>query len=275
MDCAVDLYLLEVILPVIISAMILINRKLPFYFMFLLAAAQLAIMLVLSAVILGAVGFSSSLAVPNMPLSGLARGAAGLALLFICADLPLFLGGEAEGKGKSIKKVLLASFAMAAFFLLVFSIAISNLPEDPSTYTVLGFHLASQYSSSLFAIITGIFAVLSIIGLIIAEFIGLSRLMNAMFKISMPKILIYISAAFIFMDLVSLAGPDSFYNYLILPSLFALYLSQLIVFLVYPMFISKFRKLSVVDIAITIVASLLFIFAIYTAITNPLGYFLQ
>ncbi len=270
-----DLYALEIVLPVIISAMIVVNRKLPFYFLFFLAIAQVAIVLILSAVIFGVVGLNPSSAVPNVSLGSLAKGGSGLALLFICADLPIFLGGEAQGKGKSIKNALAFSFAIVALLLLIFSIAISNLPENSDTFTVFGFQLAQQYGSNLFASILGIFAVLSIIGLIIAEFIGLSRLMSAMFKLSMPKILIYISAAFIFMDILSLANPDSFYNYLILPSLFALYASQLMVFLVYPMFISKFRRLSMLDIGITIVASLLFIFAIYAAITNYQGYFLQ
>ncbi|MDE1861186.1 MAG: hypothetical protein KGH72_05745 [Candidatus Micrarchaeota archaeon] len=268
------LYILEIAMPVAISA-VMFSRRLPFYLMLLLAIVQSGLVLAFSGVVLGNTGFNPGSLAPAMPLSGIGLTSASLALLFICADLPIFLGGEAEGGGKAIKKVLLASFAIVAALVLVASLAISNLPRGLTNSDVFGFGVSQAYAPGMFAYAIGTFTVLSVVGLIMAEFVGLSRLMHAMFRMPVPRAVIYISIAFVAFDIVSLLNPTSFYDYLIVPSIGALFLSQLIVFVVYPVFVARSRRISALDIVVTVVTCLLMAYGLYGVVSNPFGYFLS
>jgi len=49
-------------------------------------------------------------------------------------------------------------------------------------------------------------------------------------------VLLWIAAPFVALDVISLADPDRFYDDLLKPSLGALFVAQLIVFLVFPRF---------------------------------------
>ena len=58
-----------------------------------------------------------------------------------------------------------------------------------------------------------------------------------------------IAVLFVAVDAISLIDPERFYSYALTPSLVALYLSQAIVFLVYPRFRGKPSKLEWIAVA--------------------------
>lgn len=75
-----------------------------------------------------------------------------------------------------------------------------------------------------------------------------------------------IAIPFLTADLISLTNPQGFYNQLLKPSLVALYLSQLLVFAVYPLY--RRHPLALLAAA---AASALMIYGLYTVATNQLG----
>jgi hypothetical protein len=61
------------------------------------------------------------------------------------------------------------------------------------------------------------------------------------------------------------------YSFLLKPSLVALWLAQLIVFVVYPWFVSHRRRVRIRDIALASGASALMLFGLYSTVLNQLG----
>jgi len=80
-----------------------------------------------------------------------------------------------------------------------------------------------------------------------------------------------IAVPFIAADAISLINPHRFYNDLLRPSLVALFLSQLVVFAVYPRFRRVHERLRPQDLAVAAIASALMIYGIYTTLTNSTG----
>jgi hypothetical protein len=88
-----------------------------------------------------------------------------------------------------------------------------------------------------------------VVAVIIAEFIALTRLMRAMLGVPVRLAGRAIAVMFVAADVVSLVDPEKAYSYALTPSLVALYVSQAIVFLVYPMFRGRPTKLEWIAVA--------------------------
>lgn len=266
---------LEIIIPMAIVAIILSGIRKSLVFLSSSSILQISLLIILMVVLFWKVNISTvSVLAPSSSAVSLFRGGGSIALFFICASLTPFLGGEAKGGGKTIRKALVYSFAVVAVLLILISIPISAVPNsiiaNSAKSNLPGFGVFSYYTNSWFAALVGIFAMVSTASLIFTEFIALSRLTYVMIKPDLKKILLVISVLFILFDAISLVNPDAFYYYLIIPSLVALYLSQLIVFLVYPLFAKKNWKISLSDITIAIVASALMVYGLYTALAGVL-----
>ena len=76
----------------------------------------------------------------------------------------------------------------------------------------------------------------SIAGVMLVEYLVLSRLTGAVASWPMRRIIIAIGAVMVLAAPFTLINPERIYNDLLTPSLIALWLSQLIVFAVYPRF---------------------------------------
>ena len=74
---------------------------------------------------------------------------------------------------------------------------------------------------------------MSVVAVIVAEFIALTRLMRAMLGVSVPRAARVIAVLFVAGDALSLISPKRSYTDALTPSLVALYISQAIVFLAY------------------------------------------
>jgi hypothetical protein len=107
-----------------------------------------------------------------------------------------------------------------------------------------------------------------VVGLIIIEFIALSRLLGALFLRPSRMMVAIVAIVFLAASLGSFLDPPAIYRLLLKPSLIALWISQLLVVGVYPWFVGRHRRVLLADVALAAAASLLMIFALVTTVTS-------
>ena len=97
-----------------------------------------------------------------------------------------------------------------------------------------GVSVAQQFSTTGVAQAIGIGVAVSIAGVMPCEYLALTRLVHAVTGRRLRPIAIGLGIGIVIAAPIRLIDPDGFYNALLKPSLVALLISQLIVFLVYP-----------------------------------------
>jgi hypothetical protein len=256
---------LELLLPVAITLLVLGPLPILLFGFLALAACQLGLMVALGAVAFGHGGATHTGA------HATARGVGNVSLLFVCASLPLYFGAEVAGGRRTIRPVLLTSFATVAALALFAAIPLGGLPDQIRESQIPGFALAQAYVGRGFAVTVGVATALSVAALIVLEFLALGRLWGAMLGVRVRPVLAVIAVPFIAADAISLLDPDGFYNALLRPSLVALFVAQLVVFVVYPRFRHVHERLRPLDLAAAAIAAVLMIYGIYTAIASTSG----
>jgi hypothetical protein len=189
-------------------------------------------------------------------------------LLYVCASLPIFLGGEVRGGGRSVQRGIAWAFAVASGLTVLAAFPLAAAPNKVLATDIPGLALVKSHVGEASATLVGVAVALSVSGLIIAEFLALGRVLGAIFNRPTRLMILISSAAFLAGSLISLIDPNEAYDLLLKPSLIALWISQLIVVAVYPWFVRKHGQLGPVDISLATVASGLMLFALYTAITS-------
>lgn len=263
---------LELLLPLGVVALVFTRLQALLAAFLVLGAVQLVLMLVLGSVELSHFGAPLSSFAPHASASAVGMGVGNVSLLLICGSLPLFLAAEVRGGARTVRAGLAGSFALvgAYFVFAAFPLARASAPVQASA--IPGFALASAYGDRTLAVAIGVASAASVAGLIVAEYVALSRLLHAMTGTSVRKALAGIAIPFVVADLLSLIDPQRFYDDLLTPSLFALFLSQLIVFAVYPLFaVRAAGRLLPFDLVASAAASGLMLFGLYTTATNQLG----
>jgi hypothetical protein len=222
----------------------------------LLAAAQLALLPVLGGVALSHVGARFA-AAPSVDTTGRAVG--GTALLFVCASLPLYLGGEVRGGAATMRRGLVIAVAVVGALFLVAAIPLATVPDALRDSAVPGAAIAGAYGGRGLEVAVGLLTAAGTLALIVAEYLALARLIHWLHGPPVRSALAWIAIPFIAADVVSLVDPERFYSDLLKPSLAALFLSQLIVFLTFP----RFRR-GAVALAAAAVACGLAAWGLYT-----------
>jgi hypothetical protein len=225
---------LELVLPVVLVLIALAPVRAVLAGVAALAASQLVALLVLAGVMFAHVPSVSFAGTPTLDATG--RGAGNAALLYICASLPLYLGAETRGRGRTVRWVLPAAVAVVGAFLLVAAIPLSSVPDALRSADVPAAAIAQAYSGRALAVIVGALTAASILTLIVAEYLALGRLINWLHGVPLRTAMAGIAVPFVIADAISLINPSRFYTDLLKPSLVALFVSQLIVFLVFPRF---------------------------------------
>ena len=224
---------LELLLPALLVLFVFAPVRVVVISLGVLAAAQLVALLVLA-------GFEFAHA--NAPLAShptvntTGRATGGAALLFICASLPLYLGAEVQGGARTVRRGLVAAFAVVAAFFFVAALPLAGVPDSLRNAAVPGAAIAQAYSGRPLAVAIGLLTAASALALIVAEYLALARLLHWLHGPPVRSVLAWIAVPFIAADAISLVDPSGFYDQLIKPSLGALFVSQLIVFLVFPRF---------------------------------------
>jgi hypothetical protein len=263
---------LELAVPAGIVVLVLAPPVVAFGALAFAAAAQLVLAVVLGAVVLAhAGGHSSSFTSPPAAETTM-RGAGGIALLFVCVSLPLFFGAEVRGGAGSVRNGLLVAYAAAAAVLLFAAIPLAAVPASLRNADLPGVAMAQAYGGRGLAVAIGLGTAASVCALIVLEFLALGRLLHWLFAIPVRVGLAAIAVPFVVADAISLVNPERFYSELLRPSLIALWVSQLIVFAVFPLYRLRSRtRLVPAAVALAAVACGLAGYGLYTAIINSVG----
>lgn len=259
---------LEVLLPVALAALGFVGLRRALYLVAVLAVGQLAVL-----VAFAAAGMAHLGAAPGaFEVHGAARhifgGTVNFSLLFICASLPLYLGGEAVKGGRTVRRGLLSGFVLSGGLVVLGLLAWAHAGSGLTGGEVPGVALAQQSWGHWFGVVVGLAAAASVTGLIIAEFLALPRLLHAMSGKGLRTTTLWVAAGFVVADVLSLINPGAFYSDLLKPSLVALWISELPVFAVFPLFALR-RRLPLVPALVLAGGSLaLMSYGLYTAIMS-------
>jgi hypothetical protein len=254
---------LELLLPPALVGLVLLGTLPALRLLALSALFQLGTLLAFGAVMLGHVGLPAH---SFTHTHGAVRGAASVSLLFVCGSLPLFLGAEAVGGGVTLRRSLVAAGAIAAAYVAFGVVTYAAVDPSLRAANLPGYAVATAYSGRAFGIVVGAGAAASVAGLIVAEYLALSRLLHAFTGFSVRRIVRAVAVPFVALDALSLIDPEWFDEHVLRPSLVALYLSQLIVFAVYPLY-----RRRPADVAIASVAFAVMGWGLWRAVVAPVA----
>ena len=224
---------LELLIPAAIVAFVFLPVRPVLATLGVLGAAQVVVLLVLAGFEFSHAGaqFASH---PSVNDTGRATG--GTALLFVCASLPLYFGGEIAGGSRTMRRVLVAAVALVGAAFLVSAIPLGAVPASMRNAAVPGAAIAQAYSGRSLAVVVGILTAAGTLALVVAEYLALARLFRWLHGIPLTTSYAWIAVPFLGLDAISLASPNRFYDDLLKPSLGALFVAQIVVFLVFPRF---------------------------------------
>ena len=226
--------LLEIAIPVALAAVMLAGRATTLVVIGMLAAGQLVLVGALASVTVGHDAPAHSFAVPAAS-TDVANASGQLALLFVCGSLPLFLGGEVTRPRRTIRRGLLGGYLLTAAGVAA---VIFPFEQNPAFLRepIPGMSVAQVFSGHSLAVAIGVGVAASVVGVMLVEFLALSRLLCAVLKRPPSVIIRALSAVLVLSAPITLLAPVRIYEDLLKPSLVALWLSQLVVFAVYPRF---------------------------------------
>jgi len=239
-------WVLELFFPVAIVVLVLAPLRLALVSLLVVGLAQLVLLLVLGGVTLANVPARFAAAPEADPT---ARAVAGTALLFICSSLPLYLGAEVRGRSRTVRRGLVFAVAVVGLCFFVVALGMSTVPRVLLEFPVPAAAIAKYYSGRSLEVAVALGIAVGTLALIVAEYLALGRLLHWLHGLPLRRILLWIAVPFIAADVISLVNPEEFYDKLLKPSLGALFVSQLIVFLVFPLFQRGLRWLPLVAIA--------------------------
>jgi hypothetical protein len=258
---------LALLIPVAIVAVMVAGRTAALLVIGLVAAVQ---------VVLGGVLDGVTLTHLSTPVATLGAGAgagevsrAGLqvSLLYVCASLPLFLGGELAHPARTIRRGLLGGFAVTGILV---GLAVAPLAAAPGlAHTeVPGVAVVTQFAGASLARTIGIGVALSVAGVILAEYLALTRLLSAVGGWRTRPVTLVVGAMVLAAAPLTLLDPDGFYDALARPSLVALWVSQLIVFAVFPRFAMHRGARPLTAWTLGLAASAFAVYGLYNAIAH-------
>jgi hypothetical protein len=237
---------LELLLPVALVAVALAPLRPVLAGLGILACGQLFVMLLLATIVHSHTGTTFA---THTELRGTGKAAATTALLFFCSSLPLYLGGEVRGGSRTVRLGVFGAVAIVGGVFFVSAIPLAHVPSEQLDAAVPGVAVAQAYSGRGLAVAVGLLTAGSMLALIVAEYLALARLLHWLHGPPVRSVLRWIAVPFVAADAVSLLNPDRFYTDLLKPSLAALFVSQIIVFVVFPRFRQGWLAIACASIA--------------------------
>lgn len=258
---------LEVALPVAVAAVMLAGRTVTLAVIGLLAGAQVLLIGALAVVTIGHDVPAASFAVHSPPAAiGAATG--GVALLYVCGSLPLFLGGEVARPVRTMRRGLLAGYALVAAGVVAVVFPLAANPAFTRA-PIPGMAVARVFSGHTLAVAVGLGVAAGTAGVMLVEYLALSRLLHAVTARPTRSIIRVLAVPLVVAGPVSLLiDPDRFYDSMLKPSLVALWLSQLVVFAVYPRFAARHGRLRVADLALALGAVAFAVYGLYATMQH-------
>jgi hypothetical protein len=261
--------LLEVVIPVALAGVMIAGRRAAFAVIGLLAAGQVAIAVALSGVTLANVPVAASSFGGSGPAGSLAIASGQTALLYICGSLPFFLGGELGGGLRRAFRITRRGILGAYLAAVAVTIAaVAPLAADPALLRaqIPGMAVAQRFAGHGFAVTVGIGVAVSVAGVILVEYLALSRLTTAVTAWPLRRVVIGIGVVMVATAPLLLFNPQAIYDDLLTPSLFALWLSELVTFAVYPRFVARRGGRLLPAVVLAAAASALAVYGLWTTI---------
>jgi amino acid transporter len=262
---------LQLVIAVGVAAVMLLPLRGSLSILTTVALAQLVLVAALGVSSVGVLGAPTSAFLGHGQPLDVGLAGANTALLFICASLPLFLAGEVAGGSTRVRKGLATGWALVAVVTVAAVIPLASAGKAVLGAEVPGMAIVRGAGPPMLATAIGIGAAASVLGVVAAEFLALSRLLHALTAKPISTISRLLAAFLVAGSAVSLVNPLRVYRDLLVPSLVALWLSQLIVFAVYPRFEARRGQLSLGHVALACAASALMVFGLYSTLANQLG----
>ncbi len=249
---------LEVAVPVAMVAGLMLWRTGMLSLVAGAAVAQVALVGVLAGWEITAAPAGASFGL-HVPAATAAQFAASVSLLFVCASLPLYFGAELRRATEVTSRALPVSVGLGAACALVAAVALGSFAPALAA-PVPGWRVATSLGGRAFAVVVLVGAVVSVLTLVLLEYVALTRLLHAMAGVGARRAELGVGAAFVVSAALVLVSPEAAYSDLLKPSLVALYLSELVVFAVYPLFGPKLKGR---DVLVALVASGLMAYGLY------------
>lgn len=258
---------LEIAIPVALAGVMIAGRRVALLVIGLVAAGQLAVAAALGGVTLIHLGLPVSSFGASAPAGALATATGQTALLYICGSLPLFLGGELARPARTIRRGLTATYLVTAAVIMA---AVAPLAADPAAARapIPGMAVAEQFAGHGLAVAVGIGVAASVAGVMMVEYLALSRLTVAVTSWPLRPVIIAIGAAAVLAAPFTLINPERIYDDLLTPSLVALWLSQLMVFAVYPRFAARQRDRPLPAWVLTAAATAFAVYGLWATIQH-------
>ena len=256
---------LALLIPLALAAVMIAGRAATLIVLGVVAAGQLVLAGVLDGVTVANISTPASTFGAGAPAGELAKASAQTSLLYICGSLPLFLGGELAAPARTIRRGLTGAFLVTGTVVLL---AVAPLAAAPGLLRteIPGVSVAEQFAGPGLARAMGIGVAVSTAGVILCEYLALTRLVHAISRWRIRPISVAIGAGIVLAAPFTLIDPDGFYETLAKPSLVALWLSQLIVFAVYPLFAIKHRQRAWPAWTLSLIASAFAVYGLVTAL---------
>jgi amino acid transporter len=258
---------LEIAIPVALAGVMIAGRRAALLVTGALAAGQIALAATLDGVTLAHLPVPVSSFTASAPAGALASATAQTSLLYICGSLPLFLGGELARPARTIRRGLIAAWLVTA---VVVTAAVAPLAAAPAftRAPIPGMAVAERFAGHGFAVAIGLGVAISVAGVMLAEYFALSRLISTVTSWRLRPVIIALGAALVLSAPVTLINPDRIYSFLIKPSLVALWLSQLIVFAVYPRFAGRQQDRRLPAWTLTVIATAFALYGLWVTIQH-------
>jgi hypothetical protein len=256
-------------LAVGLSAALVFAERAVLWLLLISVIVQVVVMVALAAAVLDGHGWSWASFSVGAHQGSVARGIANASLLFVCGSLPLFLGGEVAGGGRELRRIVAGSTAAVAVLLVLTAAPMAVYAGTRlASLEFPGHTVAVAESGAMLARWVAVVAIASVVGLMAAEFIALTRLLHALTGTGVRTAGRAVAAGFIVLALVSLIDPDKIYDYMITPSLTALYISQAIVFASYGVLVLRERTARPSDLIAAALACGLVLFGLEVVISQ-------
>lgn len=255
---------LEIAIPVVLAATMLAGRGATLAVLGALSAAQLLLLAALAVVTIQHDAPSGSFA-PQPPTGALGAAAGQVALLYVCGSLPLYLGGEVRRPVRTVRRGLVAAYGLTTVAVVA---AVFPLAQNPAftRAAIPGMSVAQVFSGTPLAVAVGLGVAASVAGVMLVEFLALSRLLYALTGYPLRRVIGVLSAVLVLSAPLTLIDPSRIYDLLLKPSLVALWLSQLMVFVVYPRFARRHGRLRATDLALAVGASAVALYGLYESV---------
>jgi amino acid transporter len=260
---------LEVAIPIVLALVVIAGRSPAVFVLIVFAVGQLALVVLLAVVAIAHAHPLSSFGTTSAA-GDIASASGNSALLFVCGSLPFFFGGEVARPERTIRRGVVAAYLLVAVAIVA---AVFPLAANPAftRADIPGVSVVTVYLGHSAGVAVGIGVAASIVGVMLVEYLALTRLMHAVRGIGIPTASRLVAIPLVIGGPLSLIDPDRFYDDLLKPSLIALWLSQIIVVAVFPLFLRTRNALRPQGVVLALGGTALMVFGLYLTIRNQVA----